>query len=299
MISWLVAQVPQQITNYQNKTVDGISLSFLILWFLGDLTSLVGCILTNQLEFQIYLALYFLYNDFVLFGQWYYYSYVYPQGNHTHLQHKLSRGLHGHNNDLLNTNSRVIDGVEVFDENLEDDNNVKEDTSSYGQKNVDKNKVLIQAAILMANSSSVSAAIFPSSFSASDVSSKLYSKEFTGTVISWTCTVIYLSSRLPQLFKNYKRKSVDGVSPLLFLAASIGNLTYTLSILTNCTFIWGEEKNVYLLKELPYILGSSGTIIFDVFYFYQRWLYGSYQNLELTGIDEQTEMIDESTSLLV
>ena len=76
-VSWSIAQLPQQYTNYENKSCDGISFHFLLLWFLGDLTSLIGGILTNQLKFQIYLATYFLYNDFILLFQWIYYTFIY------------------------------------------------------------------------------------------------------------------------------------------------------------------------------------------------------------------------------
>ena len=49
----------------------------------------------------------------------------------------------------------------------------------------------------------------------------------------------------------------------MFIFAALGNLTYTMSILLNGT---GPE---YLREELPYILGSVGTLIFDVTIFIQ------------------------------
>ncbi|CAG8661783.1 27560_t:CDS:2 [Dentiscutata erythropus] len=76
---WLCAQFPQIITNYRNKSVDGLSLLFLMNWLLGDLANLVGCILTKQLPFQVYLAIYFCSVDFGLFFQYFYYSWFYPR----------------------------------------------------------------------------------------------------------------------------------------------------------------------------------------------------------------------------
>ncbi|GMF98158.1 unnamed protein product [[Candida] boidinii] len=95
-----------------------------------------------------------------------------------------------------------------------------------------------------------------------------------GRIIAWCCTFIYLSSRIPQLYKNYQRKSVSGINCILFASAVIGNLTYTLSILSSSDFIYNSNKLKFFLNELPYILGSSGTIIFDLIYFYQRSLFG-------------------------
>jgi len=103
------------------------------------------------------------------------------------------------------------------------------------------------------------------------------SKESLGLFLAWCCTAVYVSSRCPQLYKNYKRKSVDGISPLLFGSALIGNLTYTLSILTSCEFVEDSNKTQFFWRQLPYILGSSGTVVFDIAYFYQRYLYRDYR----------------------
>jgi hypothetical protein len=72
-----------------------------------------------------------------------------------------------------------------------------------------------------------------------------------GRVSAWTCTTLYLTSRLPQIWKNvsasrhhhsldpdtciqqYTRKSVQGLSLALFVFAFLGNLFYVLSILTS------------------------------------------------------------------
>ena len=43
----------QLIVNYRNQSVEGLALPFLINWLLGDISNLVGCILTHQLPFQV------------------------------------------------------------------------------------------------------------------------------------------------------------------------------------------------------------------------------------------------------
>ncbi|KAL5059078.1 hypothetical protein RYX36_030682 [Vicia faba] len=45
VIVWVVAEIPQIITNYKAKSTDGLSLTFLITWIIGDLFNLFGCIL--------------------------------------------------------------------------------------------------------------------------------------------------------------------------------------------------------------------------------------------------------------
>ncbi len=50
---WMGCQFPQVIKNYKRKSTQGISKWFLLEWFIGDLTNLIGSILANQLPTQI------------------------------------------------------------------------------------------------------------------------------------------------------------------------------------------------------------------------------------------------------
>ncbi|KAF9923393.1 hypothetical protein FBU30_006549 [Linnemannia zychae] len=109
-----------------------------------------------------------------------------------------------------------------------------------------------------------------------------------GRIFAWICTVFYLSSRMPQLWKNFTRKSVQGLSILMFFWAAMGNLTYTLSILNSAQAVDPETGRDFLLKSVPYVLGSSGTLMFDVSIFIQ-WLY-------YTVDEEDPDVIEESSS---
>lgn len=58
-------------------------------------------------------------------------------------------------------------------------------------------------------------------------------KRLIGRVSAWICVVFYLTSRMPQIWKNFRRRSVEGLSILLFVAAFHGNLFYVASILSS------------------------------------------------------------------
>ncbi|KAM0026598.1 hypothetical protein Hdeb2414_s0020g00559941 [Helianthus debilis subsp. tardiflorus] len=45
VISWGVAEVPQIITNYKDKSSEGLAIGFLFTWILGDLMNVLGCLL--------------------------------------------------------------------------------------------------------------------------------------------------------------------------------------------------------------------------------------------------------------
>lgn len=112
-----------------------------------------------------------------------------------------------------------------------------------------------------------------------------------GRTSAWTCTTAYLTSRLPQIWQNvsadvwarkrgtlvdgerpasqFRRRSVEGLAMTLFFFAFIGNSLYVASILTN-----PHATSVsYLLESLPYLLGSGGTVCFDLMILGQSWLY--------------------------
>lgn len=93
-----------------------------------------------------------------------------------------------------------------------------------------------------------------------------------GRIFAWFCTVLYMTSRLPQIWANYKRKSVHGLSWLLFLLAFLANLLYSLSILSNPKAV-GPFSRQFLSESLPFLIGSGGTLVFDLIILIQYWMW--------------------------
>jgi hypothetical protein len=101
--------------------------------------------------------------------------------------------------------------------------------------------------------------------------------EQAGTILAWISTLLYLGSRLPQLIKNWQRKSTAGLSPHLFMAAFCGNLFYSSALLTNpnawCDFdsyggggwvgVDGNDRAQWVLAALPFFLGAAGVLVMD------------------------------------
>ncbi|WVQ78348.1 hypothetical protein IAT38_000433 [Cryptococcus sp. DSM 104549] len=101
-------------------------------------------------------------------------------------------------------------------------------------------------------------------------------QRIVGRISAWSCTTLYLTSRLPQIWMNFQRKSVEGLSILLFLFAFCGNSTYVTSILLNPAGTADPAESAhYLLEALPYLLGSGGTLVFDLTIMIQSLIYGS------------------------
>ncbi|CAO1635167.1 unnamed protein product [Sympodiomycopsis kandeliae] len=121
-------------------------------------------------------------------------------------------------------------------------------------------------------------------------------KQIVGRSSSWLCTILYVTSRLPQIWTNQIRRSCAGISPLLFIAAFLGNLFYALSILINpesgqwlgraqepplpdepwmisniTPIASDEDARRYLMESMPFLIGSAGTLFFDAVVLFQ-WL---------------------------
>ena len=82
-----------------------------------------------------------------------------------------------------------------------------------------------------------------------DVSDDSDMAEWVGLVFAWVCCLFYLTSRLPQILENHRRKSTQGINIALFTAALCGNLFYTIGILTNPLANNVDARSEFLLKR--------------------------------------------------
>ncbi|KAJ7172362.1 PQ loop repeat-domain-containing protein [Mycena filopes] len=96
-----------------------------------------------------------------------------------------------------------------------------------------------------------------------------------GRIFAWLCTTLYLTSRLPQIWKNIvrpeiRRRAVD--VPVHLCVPR--NTFYVASILTSDkVFLPPPASTEFLRESLPYLLGSGGTLMFDVTIVSQSLIY--------------------------
>lgn len=333
LTSWIFAQSPQIYSNYKRKSADGISPSFLLLWFMGDFLSFTSCIFNDAvLKFQIYLSFFFICNDITLCYQYYYYNSVYPRKyggveytstnatdeprnsnegssfdkgddrkksfnydyptSASEIQNDSTNKIHVRSNHATSTSAMSSHQSITSSSPLSSSPGSLSPGGSYNSFNDKSNhKTSITKALGVGSILNGVVTNAMPVLTTDDAYHPWTSSEFLGLFLAWSCTFVYVGSRCPQLLKNYERKSVEGISPLLFGAALMGNLTYTLSILTSCDFLFGDSKQSFFYKELPYILGSSGTIVFDIAYFYQRYLYrDTGRNTSVMGLENWDQL---------
>ncbi len=96
--------------------------------------------------------------------------------------------------------------------------------------------------------------------------------EILGRIFAWLCTTLYLTCRLPQIWKNvsflnfqnpdyqlaqYARKSVEGLSMSLFICAFFGNVFYVASIVSSPRFYLPPPLSTeYIRESIPYVFVS-------------------------------------------
>jgi hypothetical protein len=128
--------------------------------------------------------------------------------------------------------------------------------------------------------------------------------ETAGTVLSWMSTFLYLGSRLPQIYKNYKLQSTAGLSPSLFAAAFSGNMFYSLALATN-PLAWsdmgpygghgwagagGSDRATWVAAATPFFLGAAGVLALDASVGVQFLLYGEKEAKVIVVEEERGQM---------
>ncbi|WFD30106.1 hypothetical protein MSPP1_001122 [Malassezia sp. CBS 17886] len=256
LLVWIFAQSPQLWTNYKARSVDGLSSVFLLQWALGDATSLVGAVLTEQPRIQIIIAVYMLFVDLCLCAQFW--------------SARITR--HGSNIVLLGAFAWF--GLTPLAPGWGERTGGVYRSAPFGHG---RGSAAPQHALPMqgpfraasfARPLDVAAFVTQPLDAAASVARRgraptVSRSHMAGRISAWTGTLLYTTSRLPQIWTNFLRHSVQGLSVLLFLSAFVANLLYSVSILTNPR-AQGASRVPFLRESLPFLLGSCGTLVFDL-----------------------------------
>ncbi|KAJ8567193.1 hypothetical protein K7X08_019401 [Anisodus acutangulus] len=109
-----------------------------------------------------------------------------------------------------------------------------------------------------------------------------------GQCLGWMMAAVYMGGRLPQIWLNIKRGSVEGLNPFMFVFALIANVTYVGSILLRSTE-WTKIK-----ANMPWLLDAVVCVVLDLFiilqyvyYKYFRKNSSTFNGREYEGAYEQ------------
>ncbi|KAI9466303.1 PQ loop repeat-domain-containing protein [Lactarius psammicola] len=475
MFFWLGAQFPQLLENFRRQSVEGLALPFLANWLLGDLTNLIGCILTHQLPFQTWLATYFCSIDLVLLSQYFYYrktatptvsAFSQPRSRAGSLAYRTSRerapsryrtlsaaaanvataaaALASQRNEpptsgYVHTrwSRRSLDGLLDSDPNhparegsggdMDEDLLATLTDSLYSERSRQRHvlwskesrapsslsrvgsrhipaslqitsttddfdasargrtlqrsnlppldgegldwhhsedgsqrrrssrasrrgatmifmgawalfgigtlgmqrysaeiRTPLQPGRVLSQSNLAPSSLPPPSFTLTHESPPLATanvvfdapqieyaskgeqptrrpslERVIGRISAWSCATLYLTSRLPQIWKNFVRKSVEGLSMFLFISAFLGNFFYVMSILSSPSMRASTtQSSAFLTESMPYLIGSGGTLMFDVTIVTQSFIYRQRPSPRGRRLSTRSASIAEEESLM-
>jgi len=203
---WMSAGFPQVISNFRQKKVhEAWSIYSLLLWLCGDSCNLIGCILIKQFPVQLYTSCYYVTMDIIIISQFFYCLYLHR------LQEQPGRD--------------TFRGV----------------ANQPWSPRTHRRGTIILTCVFTALLSLPKLGFHDNDKTEVFKSRKLLEVEFTkwapqlivGYVIGCLSAILYLSSRIPQIVKNFQRKKTDGVCYSLFLLAALGNSLYGASVMTS------------------------------------------------------------------
>uniref|UniRef100_A0A1J3CNU3 Putative vacuolar amino acid transporter YPQ1 n=1 Tax=Noccaea caerulescens TaxID=107243 RepID=A0A1J3CNU3_NOCCA len=333
VISWGVAEIPQIMTNYSEKSTEGLSIAFLTTWIIGDIFNLLGCLMEPAtLPTQFYTALLYTVTTSVLFVQSIYYGHIYPRLKTRRNQMVEAERLSNISSDakiparwrnscsdtahgggqttpismIPGSHRSSFTGRELFytsarslsSSHTPPAGSVLAQRMARGQS-----EPTLEEPLLPENASPpslppstksmlcvVSVFLFLGTFNVPNLLSEsrtmalgerdrvfvvsaarkllqVTSGNLTehsggenskiGMLLGWAMAAIYMGGRLPQICLNMRRGHVEGLNPLMFFFALVGNMTYVGSILVN------SVEWIKLAPNLPWLVDAGGCVVLD------------------------------------
>jgi len=179
LLTSMISLFPQIIKNFVWKSTSSLSIGLFIIWMVGDVSNLIGCLLTNQLATQLYLAIYYVTMDVIVISQYCYYEYLIK------IWKRRQQLSVNENVPLVNEKTRLF---------------------SHPWPSL----LILLVLVVMSHPNMVTEAMSLCN-SQSDASNGEI-EYIVGLVSSWISCMCYIVAYVPQILKNYKRKSVKGLS---------------------------------------------------------------------------------------
>jgi solute carrier family 66 (lysosomal lysine-arginine transporter), member 1 len=249
LAAWIFLLVPQLVENYTQGHADGISLTFLFIWFVGDVTNLAGAIWAGLVPTVIALAVYFCFADFVLIGQCLYYNAINREKDR---KESIGRGdgvqggseqtplLNGQSSSKPPGPSRRL--TDVTEENLGLPGSRRRSSRRSDARRNSLERVLEEPTRTRAwvkNTVSILAIVAagtagwaiawktgawrPTPVGRDDDDGR---GPLGAEILGYISAILYLGARIPQIIKNQRERSCEGLSLLFFILSVIGNGTY-------------------------------------------------------------------------
>lgn len=262
---WIIVFIPQIYEIYKTKSTRGLSLHFLVLWLIGDIFNLLGSVIQGLLLTVILLAAYYTLADMVLILQYMVYRRREELASAAGIRHLASdENFAALEPILLSPTTSHVEELEPLLSHCE-----VARTSTFHR--FLHNFCIVSGVIGMGFISWYVS--FIRSCRGEHGQPIHHPPNLVmnpwAQVFGYISAVLYLSSRIPQIWLNFKRKSCVGISLLFFLFACLGNMLFIASLLVV------SLDPQYLKVNFSWLLGSAGTLLMDLTIFIQFFIYDS------------------------
>lgn len=297
---WVVAQLPQFISNIRNQSAEALSPWFLAEWLLGDTCNLLGCLLQGMcLPTTTYTAMYFVLSDVFLLTQYVYYAALQNRKKRIQKAKRKGKHLHRHKNHRYKPKDELTEPLNPGAAVLGAPTSEAAAASPHCSATLLKGATAVTAAAGILSIVMLSSSAGPQvehtfrrtlqgvaeSFSLLALKDQRSWSYIIGTAVGWTSSVLYLISRISQIYKNYKRHSSEGLSEAMFACAILANCCTGTSILLRAKS-WSQ-----IASEAPWVVGTLGTVSLDITIFFQAKYYtrvNSKRNVHQTNTHGST-----------
>ncbi|KAI3632060.1 hypothetical protein MIR68_009896 [Amoeboaphelidium protococcarum] len=246
VVCWAIILLPQMYRNYKMKSVQDLSINFLLLFTVGDYMSTIGSFLSDVPLFIRITPTYCAVMDTLTLLQYMYY--------------RRSQSIQL---------PKDQDEESSYDKNTSD----RRSTSTLGVKSYSPllSNVIVVACLFV---KLVAASSSNSDDSDDDSSKEQLWLQIIKTVLTYGAQVLYIGSRLPQLIKNERSirngKVIIGLAPLLFMTTVTAYITYVLGVASSWLSLRDDPnlKSV-VLDSLPFVLGCVVCFFMDIIILWQ------------------------------
>ncbi|KAK8103760.1 uncharacterized protein PG998_010793 [Apiospora kogelbergensis] len=256
LTAWICLLLPQLLTNYRAQSAEGLSMPFLLIWLFGDIANLGGALVTGIAPTATALAAYFCFSDLVLISQCLYYNTLTARRAR---QRTTSSATDASEDEPLLRRRRASSGAALPGSQRR--NSMRHEESGFDpirrvvtgeDETPDSNPALHNALSIAA----------------------VYIVGALGWFVSYKAGA-WDTPESPDLPEAKSTVAIIGMSLglalLFFLLSLTGNLTYGASV-----FSYSQNADD-IIKAIPWLLGSLGTMVEDCIIFYQFSLYAPKQ----------------------
>jgi hypothetical protein len=262
--------------------------------------------------FQQVVGAYYVFVDCILVTQYFFYTFIQP----SMIESLLGESLSYDDSTLASANEEEDDSYFGDSESEPESKNTKKTATAQDEAVSPPprhhSRSLASTLIITVSILFHLAGASPLPSTTVTISNSDFTPRDLGGLLSWLSTILYLTSRLPQLFLNFRRRSTSGLAISLFIAAFFGNLFYSVSLLLNPlghsdyppyggSGIAGPDGNNCIdwwARTLPFFLGAAGVLSLDGAVAWQFVMWGerrtsTQDNASSSNIDNDQENLND------